>query len=145
MKKTNEFQIDISKILKELNDWYELYYCIYYNNRELNSLLLEFKDSFPDIQEQEAYLMVFFHLKIKINDYHYRTKTFSNLTEEENEFKRINDIIQNYIDLLEFNIKSFSEKAKEKREKFRVKYVYFSIFFTIFSIIFSSQLFTFFA
>ena len=101
-QKTNQLEIDISNLLNHLNDWYELYSCNYYNNVDLNILLLEFKDFFTDIQEQESYLMFLFHLKTKINDYHYRTKKIGNLSKEESEFIKINGILQNYIDLLEY-------------------------------------------
>lgn len=108
-----------------LTRWYDIYCSRFFKNSEFNDIIFQFEELIFDDAENEFYYELFSSLKIRITDYTNSKSEIENESVDVNAEKTLK-IVQNYIDLLELNIKISNERKRKRIEKLSVwqKWIY---------------------
>ncbi len=108
-----------------LTRWYDIYCSRFFENSEFNDIIFQYEELIFDDDENEFYYELFSSLKIRITDY------TNSKSESENESVDVNaekslKIVQNYINLLDLNIKISNERKRKRMEKLSIwqKWIY---------------------
>jgi hypothetical protein len=104
-----------------LTRWYDIYCSRFFDNNEFNDIIFQYEELIFDDRENEYYYELFSTLKIRIIDYN------NSLDKSDNkDTEKILKIVQNYIELLELNIKISSERKRKQIEKLSIwqKWIY---------------------
>ncbi len=106
------------ELKSDLNNWYN-YYCSHFSSgNELNDLFKFYKDLIFDIEEELFYLERFSNLKARIKDYiqYIMMNNDGNNLKSKSQMGLI-EILNNYIEILNFNISAKKKRINLKREK----------------------------
>lgn len=105
-------------LIIDLNNWYSYYCSRFSTSSELNDLFKNYKDLIFDYEEELFFLENFSNLKTRIIDYFQYSKQNDNKNDAQiKPFENLLEILNNYINNLDFNIKSKKERIYQKREK----------------------------
>lgn len=138
-----KFNENLKKILHDLNLWYRFITLNYYPIKSLNRII-EYEKLIFNFRDLSRNLELFKDLKTKINDEYMRIILNKKVIEDDRmkeDFKLKNNIINNYIAILENKITNIDEKKHELSSK---RSDIFSIFaFTISILTFFMKIFNF--
>lgn len=115
----NDKILDKNHELKsDLNNWYNYYCSRFSSSNELNDLFKSYKDLIFDNEEELFYLENFSNLKARIKNYiQYlmMNKNGDDLSAKSQKY--LIEILNNYIDILNFNFNAKKERINRKRDK----------------------------
>lgn len=111
----DKFNENLERILNDLNIWYRFITLTYYPNKSLNRII-EYEKLIFNLEDLSRNLELFKDLKTKINDEYLRIILNNNIIENDRlkeKFKIKNNIINNYIGILENKINIKNEKKQD--------------------------------
>jgi len=108
--------------------WYDMYCSRFFDNKEFNDIICQFVELIFDDAENEFYHELFLTLKIRVIDY-LNFESNSNNNSNNINAEKLLKVVQNYIDLLEFNIKVSKEIKRKRIEKLSTwqKWIYLTV------------------
>lgn len=140
-----QLDIDFKAITNSLYSWYDLFCSRFFESGELNSIYADFEDLIFNIEDERFFFLKFSNLKSDIIDrkIYFKQNNTNNMVIPA-KLERLEEILNNYIEMVSLNIKYEVENEKEKRIKLQTWQTKFylilgpiSLILSIISIIFS--------
>ena len=134
-----QIDVDFKSITNSLYSWYDLFCSRFFESDELNLIYAEFEDLIFNLEDERFFLLKFSNLKSDIiNRKNYLKQNNTNNSVIPVKLERLENVLNNYIEMLDLNIKYEVEIEKEKRFKLQTWQTKFYLILSPISLILST-------